>query len=433
MSKMDKKRILVFPCGSEVGLEIHQSMQYSTHFELIGVSSLDDHGRFVYDNYVGNVPMHNHPDFLCTLQQLIKEQNIHAIYPTMDAVAETLHNFADSLNVRIIGSSAKTSTICASKSKTYAALQHYIPIPMPYQSLLEIDEYPIFLKPDKGYGSRGTLRANNQATVEHALSCNSALLMQEFLPGAEFTIDCFSDRHGLLRFHGPRTRGRIKAGISVYTRPTTQFAEEFAEWAQKINQVLNPRGAWFFQAKVGRGGQPKLLEVGVRLAGSSALFRAKGVNFALLSAFDAFDQDVEILINDFDIEMDRALTNRFKINLDYSHVFVDLDDCLIVNDKVNHELVAFLYKAINKGKHISLITKHSGHLPSTLEKYRLTQIFDRVIHITDGSPKKNHIDVEKSIFIDDSFSERKKAYSHKTTIYNSSESYVIYKSKEGIT
>ena len=149
MSKTDKKRILVFPCGSEVGLEIHQSMQYSTHFELIGASSLDDHGRFVYQHYIGDVPMHTHPDFASALQTIIREQRIDAIFPTMDAVAETLHGLAAQLNVRVIGSSAETSAICASKSKTYQAVKSHIPIPKPYDSLEQVEQYPIFLKPDK--------------------------------------------------------------------------------------------------------------------------------------------------------------------------------------------------------------------------------------------------------------------------------------------
>ena len=41
------KNILVFPCGSEIALEIYRSLRYSTHFKLIGANSLDDHGKFV--------------------------------------------------------------------------------------------------------------------------------------------------------------------------------------------------------------------------------------------------------------------------------------------------------------------------------------------------------------------------------------------------
>ena len=51
-----KKNILVFPCGSEIALEIYKSLKYSIHFNLIGASSVEDHGRFVYENYIGNLP-----------------------------------------------------------------------------------------------------------------------------------------------------------------------------------------------------------------------------------------------------------------------------------------------------------------------------------------------------------------------------------------
>ena len=408
-TKNKKKRILVFPCGSEIGLEIHRSMRFSTHFDLIGGSSVDDHGRFVYEQYIGRLPMHTSPNFLAELTAIIEEHQIDALYPTMDAVAETLHNLAEQLGVRVIGSCKETTAICASKNKTYAALKDLIPIPRQYNDLSEVNNYPIFIKPDRGYGARGALRADNKSSATHALANANYtnMLLLEYLPGKEWTIDCFSDRHGKLRFHGVRGRNRVSNGISVNTSESSEHAEEFAQWADTINHTLKPRGAWFFQAKQATDGLPKLLEAAARLAGSSALFRIKGVNFALLSCFDAFDQDVEILVNDFKVELDRALCNRYKLNIEYSHVYVDLDDCLIVNSKVNYDLVAFLYKAINDGKHICLITRHRGDLQATLNKYRLTQIFDEIVHVTDGRPKSDFIKAEKAVFIDDSFAERK--------------------------
>lgn len=403
-----KKRILVFPCGSEIGLEIHRSMQHSTHFALIGASSVDDHGRFVYEDYIGGVPMHTDTGFTTALKEIIRTRQIDAIYPTMDAVAETLHNLAAELGIIVIGSSKETTAICADKRKTYAALHGHIPLARCYNSLDVVEQYPVFLKPAKGYGARGAAKANNHKHAELLLetASNQELLIQEYLTGKEWTIDCFSDRHGQLRFHGVRGRDRVSNGISVNTKPCKEFAQEFAQWADTINQELKPRGAWFFQAKLDSTGKPKLLEVAARLAGSSGLFRMLGVNFALLSVFDAFKQDIEIFPNDFPIEMDRALESRYKINIDYTHVFVDLDDCLIIDGKVNHQLVGFLYKAIGEGKHISLITRHAEDLGKTLEKYRLTQIFDRIIHISDGSPKSDYIDVKSAIFIDDSYQER---------------------------
>ncbi len=402
-----KKRILVFPCGSEIGLEIHRSMQHSTHFALIGASSVDDHGRFVYEDYIGRVPMHTDASFAAALKEIIHTRQIDAIYPTMDAVAETLHNLAAELGVIVIGSSKETTAICADKRKTYTALHDHIPLARSYDSLDGVEQYPAFLKPAIGYGARGAAKANNRRHAELLLETagNQDLLIQECLTGPEWTIDCFSDRHGKLRFHGVRSRNRVSNGISVNTTECNRHAQEFAQWADTINSILKPRGAWFFQAKQAADGKPRLLEVAARLAGSSALFRIKGVNFALLSCFDAFGQDVEILINDFKVELDRALCNRYKLDIEYTHVYVDLDDCLIVDGKVNYELVAFLYKAIDEGKHICLITRHRGDLQATLENSRLAQIFDEIVHVTDGRPKSDFMTAEKAVFIDDSFFE----------------------------
>jgi len=235
---------------------------------------------------------------------------------------------------------------------------------------------------------------------------SSEMLLLEYLPGSEWTIDCFSDRHGSLRFQAARGRNRISNGISVNTKPSNAFSAEFAQWAQLINKVLKPRGAWFFQAKEDAGGRPKLLEVAARLGGSSGLFRCMGVNFALLSVFDAFEKDISVVPNTYRIELDRALQNRYKIDIDYQHVFVDLDDCLLVRGRPNTQLISFIYQAIGEGKEITLLTRHAHDPDTTLKRYRLSELFDRKIHLRNGENKSDFIENESSIFIDDSFSER---------------------------
>ena len=66
------KNILVFPCGSEIALEIYRSLRYSTHFKLIGANSLDDHGKFVFETYIGGVPFVTNPDIIPTLFHIVK-------------------------------------------------------------------------------------------------------------------------------------------------------------------------------------------------------------------------------------------------------------------------------------------------------------------------------------------------------------------------
>jgi len=384
-------------------------MRYSTHFHLVGASSVDDHGRFVYDDYVGDLPLHDQSDFAERLAEVVRLHHIDAIYPAMDAVAETLQNLAGALGVIVIGSSPDATATCASKSATYDLLEGTVPLARRFASLDQVDHFPIFIKPDRGYGARNTLLAETRDAARGFLARPHTvpMLLLEYLPGREWTVDCFSDRHGRLRFHGVRGRNRISNGISVNTTPSDHHAGEFRTWAQSINNALRPRGAWFFQARQDATGQPKLLEVAARLGGSSSLFRCTGVNFALLSAFDAFGLDVEIAPNHYAIELDRALDNRYRINIDYQHIFVDLDDCLLIHGKINPALIGFLYKAVSDGKQLTLLTRHHQDPAITLSQYRIESLFDRVVHIRPEESKSLYVDSHDAIFIDDSHAERR--------------------------
>jgi hypothetical protein len=406
---MQKKTILVFPCGSEVGLEIHRSLSFSTHFELVGASSADDHGRFIYKKYAGGLPFHNDPNFEDAITEVIKKYKIDCLYPAMDAVAVTLHRISKKLGLKIIGSSYEATKICASKKLTYAALDNLIPLPKVFNSLADTKKFPVFIKPDVGYGSRNTLCAKNSEMGTDFLNrfTTDSMLILEYLPGEEWTIDCFSDRNGNLLFHGARNRQRISNGISVRTTPSIKYEKEFSRWAKKIQSKIKLRGAWFFQAKINDEGHPRLLEVAARLGGSSALFRCKGVNFALLSAYDSFDYDVSIIPNCYAIELDRALSNRYKIDLQYTSIYTDLDDCLIIRDSLNLSLINLIYKAHAEKKTIKLITRHAGDLSETLKKYRIENLFDEIIHLKSNKEKKSDYICDKnSIFIDDSHTER---------------------------
>ncbi len=403
-----KKNILIFPCGSEVALEIHRSLKFSRHFELFGGSSVSDHGNFVYEKFIGDIPQHNHPNFIKKFQSIITENKIDAVYPAMDQVSVTLKRAETQLKTIVIGSALEINEICASKSATYQKLLSNIPIPYFEFDLNKIQIFPIFIKPDEGYGSRNTFLANNREEAANFLNKHPGklMLLMEYLPGEEWTVDCFSDKNGNLLTMNPRVRSRIVNGISVNTSFSNINNDIFHEWANRINNILRPRGAWFFQAKLDKHGNFKLLEVATRLAGSSGALRAKGINLALLSIFDAFNFDVKILPNNYSVEMDRALTARYKLGISFNRIYVDLDDCILIEDQVNHSLVGYLYKAINEGKKISLITRHRQNLMKTLIKFRLQNLFDEIIHLKNDEKKSDYICENDAIFIDDSFIER---------------------------
>lgn len=410
---MVKRNILVFPCGSEIALDIHSSVKYSSYFNLIGASSVDDHGEYVFEDYIGGLPFVDDPGFIPALSKIIKERDIDAIYPTMDSVITKVKRHERELCCRVIAPSVETTEICLSKKLTYEYLQGVLNTPIIYDSKdIPAEAFPVFAKPIVGYSARGTKKLNSQVEVSSFLEGKSDMLVLEYLPGEEYTVDCFTDRNGILLFAGARKRNRVINGISV----NTFFVEnqsEFTELAQKINAKIAFRGAWFYQVKRNKEGKLTLLEIAARLGGSSLLSRAIGVNFALLTLFDAFEYNVEVFKNDYKVILDRALESRYKTDLKYDTVYCDYDDCLILDKKnVNTRLVSFLFQCINEGKKIYLLSKHDGDLEAELKHFRLDTLFDKVIQIDNSEQKYQYITSNQSLLIDDSYAERKQIKEH---------------------
>jgi hypothetical protein len=404
------KRVLVFPCGSEIGLEINRALSYSMHFDLIGASSVSsNHGKFVYKDYVEEAPYVDDHDFVDKINEIICTKKIDYIIPAHDSVIVKLAKEREKIKCEVIAPDYNTCEICRSKKITYDFFKKDIITPKVYTSDQKLN-FPVFLKPEVGQGSKGTYLVESLDEMKFYLKKDPTLMILEYLPGREYTIDCFTDKNGNLLFVGGRERSRISNGISVSTHIVVD--ERFDTIAKIINDKLNLRGAWFFQVKENENGDLALLEIAPRIAGSMGLYRNLGINFILLTLFDRMGTDVTIFKNNFDIEMDRALVNRFRLSIDYKRVYIDLDDTIIINGRINNEMVSFIYQCINKKIEINLITRHKKNIEETLKQYRIRALFDNIIYISNDSEKYENINGEESIFIDDSFAERKKVHEH---------------------
>ena len=404
-----KARVLVFPCGTEIGLEIHQALKLSNHVELFGASSVSsNHGKYVYKNYIEGIPFVEHPDLIDKINSIIDTYKIDLLYPAHDSVVLKFAENLDNLHCKVIGSSLMTCRICRSKRRTYEFFKTYLSVPQVYSINEEDLQYPVFLKPEIGQGSRGIYTVTSRAEIDILLQKDPTLILMEYLPGKEYTVDCFTDRHRMLRFIGPRERKRISNGISVDTYSVND--DRFRKWGDIINKAIELRGAWFFQVKEKANGDIVLLEIAPRIGGAMGLHRNLGINLPLLSVFDSLDIDIEISANKFYIELDKALINRFKIGLDYKNVYIDLDDTIIINNVVNVWVIAYLYQCHNKGIKVHLLSCHADDITKTLSNYRISDIFDTITILDRTKGKSDYISEPSSIFIDDSFAERQRVF-----------------------
>lgn len=407
-----RKRVLVYPCGTEIGLEIYRSVNKSAHYELWGGSSTYDHGRFVYTRHVDELPFitdYSDREEIVEFNRKIADYEFDFIYPAMDGVLTAFSRYRDVLTPIIVAPDNTTTEITRSKRKTYAALSGCLPVPMVYENYTE-KMLPLFAKPDCGQGSAGTFIIETEAGIERARSAEEDILVCELLPGEEFTVDCFTNRDGKLVYAGGRKRRRIRNGISV----NTCFVDHplFWKYAERINSILCQKGGWFFQVKYDSKGVLKLLEAASRIAGTSAITRGAGVNLPLMTLHTFNGELIEDILMNPGVQtmvLDRALYNCFHYQLEYDVIYLDYDDTLIVAGHVNTQLVAFLFQAVDKGKRIILISRHEGDLKLELKRRRLDGIFDEIILLHRWEKKSDYI-VGKAIFIDDSYGERKVVY-----------------------
>lgn len=401
---MKIRNVLVFPAGTEVGLEIFNALKYCKEVRLFGAGqNITNHGEFTYPEY-HILPSIYETGWLTQLVALCARLSIDYIFPAYDDVIVALSRERARIPATVISSPEQACEITRSKSATYSLLDGLIRVPRIYSDPDLIPGFPLLVKPDKGQGSSGVRKVTNHDELLAAIANVPEAIVCEYLPGEEYTVDCFSDRERGVLFAGVRSRRRTRNGISVNT--ATLNIPETKILADIIGRELGLHGAWFFQLKRAANGQLTLLEVAPRIAGAMAAHRVMGVNFPLLSIFEHERLPIIVQQNFGAIEMDRALCNRFRHVVQFDILYVDLDDTLLLDGKVNTQVVKLIFQCINRGKPVRLLTRHRGDLALTLSKHRLTGLFDKIIHVAENEKKSQYITETGAILIDDSFSER---------------------------
>jgi hypothetical protein len=403
---MNKKvRVLVFPCGSENAAEIHQALRYSLHVELFGASSVDDHGRFRFERYTGDLPKISDPQFDDAFTRLLVELDIDVVFATHDTVLDYLATRANQMGVTLVNGDPESTAIARRKSATYRLFADSNWVPRVFSSVNDVSEWPIIVKPDLGQGGQGVTLVHAAQQARDVIRNMENPILVEYLPGDEITVDCFTDKQRRLVWAGPRSRERVRAGITMRSR-LLELTPEIDAIAREINSRVRLRGPWFFQLKADKNGHWKLLEISCRVAGTMVAQRACGINLPLMAVQDYLERDLVALRNPHVNLVERNIATRTALDFDYDTVFVDLDDTLILGGYAVPQTMAFLYQSLASGKKINLITRHRFDVATTLTNARIDiGIFDRIIVVSEGESKADHI-TPTSIFIDNHFPER---------------------------
>jgi hypothetical protein len=398
-----ERNVLIFPGGTEIGLEIRQALVSCKEIRLFSAAAPgSNHAPFAYSVH-DEVPDMTDETWFDALRSIIRRRSIDYVFGAHEDVLLELSRRRHDMGARLIAPASATVEIARSKRQTYGVLDGTVRVPATFVAPFDELEFPVFVKPDRGAGSRSAAIVDTREGLERALDTREEMIVTEFLPGREYTVDCFSDREQGLLYCAPRLRVRMRNGVAMDSRTASDARVQ--AMAAGIGSVLPMRGPWFFQTREAADGSLCLMEVGARIAGTMALHRCVGVNFPLLGIYEEERAPITIMTNDAEIRIDRALVNRYQHGLTFTTVYVDLDDTLILRGRVNTILVRLLYQFLNEGKRVVVITRNETPL-ETLRRFRLDTLPDDIIHLPRTSSKANVMQEHDAILIDDSFGER---------------------------
>lgn len=236
------------------------------------------------------VPRGDDPQLVPALRSACQARKIDLLLPTVDAefvpLALARADF-ESLGIALPISSLDCLSVCRDKHSLLARVQGKVPVPE-FEPLTEdvadrVTSFPRFAKPRLGAGSRGAAKVTRREELD-ALPKDGSYLLQEYLPGEEYSVDVYVRGDGRVVAAVPRERMKTDSGIAVTAR--TVNVPEVIESAVRVAQEIGVRYVANVQFKRAADGIFKLLEVNPRFPGTLPLTTAAGVDMPKLLVDD---------------------------------------------------------------------------------------------------------------------------------------------------
>jgi carbamoyl-phosphate synthase large subunit len=306
-----KIKVLMTGAGAPGGPGIIKALQQAGFDLYVGDSNAFASGRFLNDKFV-QLHQADSVAFIDFILSFCIENSIQVIFPL---VTKELFKFAKHKQqfkengISIVVSDYDSLSIANDKGKLYTHLYNHQVVVPTFKIVATINDLkqavyelgypakPVCIKPTVSNGSRGVrilqkdidefdllfnYKPNNLfSSLEKLLEIleNKSfpeLLVSEYLPGDEFTIDTLVCQ-GIPKLILPRIRSKMNGGISV--QGTFLKNDEIINYCSQIIGTLNLSGPIGLQVKEDVNGAFKLLEINPRIQGTSVA--ALGININL--------------------------------------------------------------------------------------------------------------------------------------------------------
>lgn len=210
---------------------------------------------------------------------IVADAGIDVVIPTVDVELPALAARSEELGAVLAAPSPETLDTALDKYALAAACTGALRVP----TTVLLGEpwtggFPVIVKPRRGAGSRGVHLVADRAALD-AEGSDAAQIVQEYLPGEEFSVDVLAGPDGVIAAV-PRTRTRVDSGVSIAGR--TVHDPELEDAARAVAVAIGLVGVANVQLRRDADGVPALLEVNPRFPGAMPLTIAAGVDMPSL-------------------------------------------------------------------------------------------------------------------------------------------------------
>ncbi len=233
------------------------------------------------------VPPLDSSGFIEHLEGICQKHNISAIVPSIDKDLPFLAEHRKRLRkggITAVVSSPETIGVCDDKHRTYQFFcdndipspRTWLPEELPPKT--NTPGWPLLVKPRRGIGGKGVHRVADEEELHFYLDRTANPVVQEFLPGPEYSFDTLSDFDGKVLSVVPRERLYVRDG-EVFKGKTVRNME-FIELVARAAEALKLIGPAVVQGLLDEHGALKLTEANPRFGSGVLLSIAAGADLA---------------------------------------------------------------------------------------------------------------------------------------------------------
>ena len=225
------------------------------------------------------IPRIGEEGYIDSIIDICLKEDIQLIIPTIDTeltiLAENREKIESKTNTKVLISSPEVIEICRDKNKTATFLQENgFGTPHVYKEG-ETVNFPAFIKPYNGSASINIFKINNEKELLFFKEYIQEPIIQEFISGDEYTVDCFLDFDSNIISIVPRLRIRTRAGEISKGKICKDI--DIIENVKRLLTVLKPIGQITIQCiKTEKGIQ--YIEINPRFGGGAPMSMMAGAN-----------------------------------------------------------------------------------------------------------------------------------------------------------